>query len=187
MLGSDVSNVEELHRTLYNIALYKNELPIQLRGWVNALGLYVQSGLVFPGEEAREYLMAGGKFRKYLYVTCDYTLNDDKDSEIQASNLMGDFSHWRVKKFDQKVWRERFAHLVGPTVEISWFLARDLYVSKEKEQLLDKLGTAVRHFKSTGEWLGLHDNRCVSCGQRISWWNYMDFKPCPYCGGKIRD
>ena len=177
MLVSHVSSVGELFPALRHIGTNKNFLPTILRGWVNVLGLYVQTGLI----GRREFLAAGGKYKKYFYAICEYTLNGDKDSGIMASTMTGDFSHWEVKKFDQKVWEKRFAHLVEPTCEIVW------YLSNEKEQSLPKLTDVANHFNSTGEWLGLYNNQCVSCGQSVSWWNYFCCKPCPHCGGKIRD
>ena len=37
-----ISKVEELFPALYEIGSFKNELPMELRGWVNVLDLYVQ-------------------------------------------------------------------------------------------------------------------------------------------------
>ena len=181
MLINKVSSVDELFPALHHINIYKEGLPSQQRGWVNVLGLYVQGGLLFPGEDAQEYLAAGGKFRKYFYATCDYDLNDEKHTEVMASSLLGDFSHWMVKKFDREVWEKRFAHLVEPTCEIVF------YLSDEKGQSLPKLTDVVNHFKSSGDWLGLYDNKCISCGQSVSWWKYFCCEPCPHCDGKIRD
>ena len=181
MLINKVSSVDELFIALDHIGMWKNHLPVKLRDWVNVLGLHVQRGLLFPGTDAQDYLSAGGKFRKYFYATCDYDLSDEKHTEVMASAMMGDFSHWKVKKFDQEVWEKRFAHLVEPTCEIVF------YLSDEKGQSLPKLTDVVNHFKSSGDWLGLYDNKCISCGQSVSWWKYFCYEPCPHCDGKIRD
>lgn len=192
MLTSKVSSVDELFPALYHIGTNKNFLPMKLRGWVNVLGLYVQTGLV----GSREYLAAGGKYKKYFYAICEYTLNGDKASEIMAATITGDFSHWEIKKFDQKAWEKRFAHLVEPTCEIVWYLGDRIHTDEsgniqvekfEPEKSLPKLMDVVNRFNSTGEWLGLHDNKCASCGHSVSWWNHFCCKPCPHCGGKIRD
>lgn len=181
MLVNKVSSVDELFIALDHIGMWKNHLPVKLRDWVNVLGLHVQRGLLFPGTDAQDYLSAGGKFRKYFYATCDYDLSDEKHTEIMASAITGDFNHWKVKKLDQEVWEKRFAHLVEPTCEIAF------YLSDDKGQSLPKLMDVVNHFKSTGEWLGLYDNKCISCGQSVLWWDYFCCKPCPHCEGKIRD
>ncbi|MBA7562377.1 MAG: hypothetical protein GH159_01060 [Dehalococcoidia bacterium] len=189
---SKVSSVDELFPALRHIGTSKNFLPTKLRGWVNILGLYVQTGLV----GSREYLAAGGKYKRYFYAICEYTLNGDKDSEIMASTVTGDFSRWKVKRFDQTVWEKRFAHLVEPTCEIAWYLGDRIHTDEsgsvrvekfEPEQSLPKLMDTVNRFNSTGEWLGLYHNQCASCGQSVSWWNYFCCKLCPHCGGKIRD
>ncbi|MFH1381545.1 MAG: hypothetical protein ABIH70_01480 [Chloroflexota bacterium] len=181
MLVGKISDVGELFPALHHIAENKNNLSMQVRGWVNILGLYVQSDLVFVGDEMQVYLAAGGKFRKYFYAVCHYALDGDKDAEIMASTMMWDFSHWKVKKFNEEVWEKRFAHLVLPTCEIAWCLAT------EKNYSPRKFMDVVNHFKSTGEWLGLYDNKCPSCGQNILWWDYFCCKPCPHCGQKIRE
>jgi len=172
-----ITTVDKLFPALRHIGTNKNFLPNKLRGWVNILGLYVQLDLV----GSRECLAAGGKYKRYFYAICEYTLNGDKDSEIMASTMTGDFSHWEVKKFDQKMWEKRFARLVEPTCEIVW------YLDDKKEQSLPKLTDVVSHFNSTGEWFGLYNNQCISCGQSASWWKYFYCEPCSHCGGKIRE
>ena len=187
MLIAKISNINDLYFALYEIGTKKKELPEQLRGWVNILGLYVQQGMLFPGGGVREYLMAGGKFIKCFSSVCDFTMDITKNSEIQASTLTGDFSHWKINKFDEVTWDRRFALLVTPTFEIAWYLSRDLVVSKEKDKLLNKLSNVVRHFKTTGEWLGLHDSRCINCGKEIDWWFLLNRYPCPICGARPKD
>lgn len=118
-----ISNLEELLPALYDIGNDKNMLPVELRGWVNALGLYVQTWLDYPGQDCRESLAAGGKYRKYLYATCYYDLSDGKHTDKMVAAGFGDFNHWNIKKFDREVWEKRFAHLVEPTREIAWYLS----------------------------------------------------------------
>jgi len=194
-----ISNLEELLPALYDIGNDKNMLPVELRGWVNALGLYVQTWLDYPGQDCRESLAAGGKYRKYLYATCYYDLSDGKHTDKMVAAGFGDFNHWNIKKFDREVWEKRFAHLVEPTREIAWYLSTPdkqnslkAYGSKSdiekfKKQSLPRLINAVNHFNSTGEWIGLHDHKCMSCGQSISWWTYFHCDPCPHCSGKVRE
>lgn len=194
MLVRKVSSVDELFPTLYNIGRDKKLLPTKLRGWVNILGLYVQSQLEFPGQDCRDSLAAGGKYRNYFYATCDYDLSDEKHTELMMSAGFGDFSHWKLKKFNQTVWGDRFAHLVVPTFEIGWYVSgctsEDASLKKGvsfTEESVPKLMKVVNHFNSTGEWVGLYKHSCASCGQRVSLYSYFFDKPCLYCGGKIRD
>lgn len=103
MSVSKVSSLDELFPALYQIGTNKNFLPNKLKGWVNVLGLYVQTGLI----RRREYLAAGGKYKKCFYAICEYNLNGDWDidmmADIMASTSTGDFRHWNVEKFDKKV------------------------------------------------------------------------------------
>ncbi len=190
VLIEKVASIEKLFPLLESIALNKNSLPLELRGWVNILGLYVQSGLV--GTE--EHLSAGGKYKKYFHAFCKYTLDSESDADKMVSTMMGDFSRWEVKKFDRTTWEERFAHLVEPTFEIVWYVAvstSEDAIWKEgesfTEQSIPKLMNVVNHFKSTREWLGLYNNQCATCGRRVNFWKYFSCSPCPHCGGKIRE
>ena len=114
MLVNKVSRVAELFPVLYRIGDYTrtldNNLPAQLRHWVNALGLYVRTDF----DRKRENLTAGGRYRSYFHAICEHTLNDERDSEIIASTRMGDFSHWAVGKFDQEVWERSISSVPIP-------------------------------------------------------------------------
>ncbi len=206
MLTRKISNIEELFPALYEIGEHKNWLPIELRGWVNVLGLYVQLRNIQTFTTTIESLVAGGKYIGYFSATCEYPIDSnmseamiDNLSEIMVAPMFGDFTHWKIKKFDQQVWERRFAHLVEPTSEIVWYIfLRDNNnlmktsgskndIDKFKTQSLPKLVNAVEHFQSTGEWIGLYENKCMSCGKNVSWWPYSHFEPCPHCSGKIRD
>ncbi len=193
-----ISEVKELFPALYEIGNHKNMLPMELRGWVNVLDLYVQLRYVQLLTSSIESLVVGGKYIGYFSATCDYPL-DRNGAETMIAPMFGDFSKWKIKKFNQQVWERRFAHLVEPTSEIAWYLSipdkenpMRTYgskndVEKYKIQLLPKLDNAVKHFQSTGEWIGLHNHKCLSCGQGVSWWTYFHCEPCPYCSGKVRE
>jgi hypothetical protein len=130
----DKKNIDELLDTLGLIALYKSWLPWHLRGWVNALGLYVQERRVVQ----RSHLNAGGKFRSYL----DAWREEGGD--------------WQVRKFDENNWQLRFAHLVEPTCEIADFLNdRVHHFGDLDSDGTNALNKALLHYKSTGSWLGL--------------------------------
>jgi len=193
-----ISKPEELFPALYEIGNHKNMLPVELRGWMNVLELYVQLRYMDLLTSSIESLVAGGKYVGYFSATCDYPLDRSGDKAMVAS-VSGDFSKWKIKKFDQQVWEKRFAHLVEPTAEIAWYLSipdkenpMRTYGSKDdiekyKMQLLPKLENAVKHFGSTGEWVGLHENKCMSCGQSVSWFTYRFCEPCPHCSGEVRN
>ncbi len=120
--------------TLSYIAWQKSLLPLQLRGWVNVLGLHVQE------REAGRWrrLQAGGKFRSCLDAWCEGE---------------GD---WQVKKFDKDTWERRFAHLIEPTLEIADFLnQRRRYLGNLDREGEDALKNAIQHFMDTDTWPGL--------------------------------
>jgi hypothetical protein len=193
-----VSKVDELLPALYFIGTHKNELPTELRGWVNILDLYVQLRYVELLATSFDSLIAGGKHRGYFSATCDYPQDSSGYGKTLAATMVGDFTSWKIRKFDQQIWEKRFAHLVEPTAEIAWYLSipdkedpMRTYDSKSDTekytiQLLPKLENAVKHFQSTGEWVGLHNHKCMSCGKGVSWWTYFHSEPCPYCSGKVR-
>ena len=194
-----ISKVDELFPALYFIGMHKNELPTELRGWVNILDLSVQLRHVELLTTAVDSLIAGGKHIGYFSATCDYPQDRNGYGKTFLATMAGDFTSWKIRKFDQQVWEKRFAHLVEPTAEIVWYLSipdkenpMSTYGSKSdieryKIQLLPKLENAVKHFQSTGEWVGLHNLKCMSCGKGVSWWTYFHFEPCPYCSGKVRE
>ncbi len=199
MLVRGISGVNELFPVLYDIGSYRDMLPIELRGWTDALGLNVRLWLEYPGTDCLESLAAGGRYRKYFYATCYYDLSNEKNMEKMTASASGDFSHWEIQRFDKETWVKRFAHLVKPTREIVWYLSipnkEDLmktYGSKRdienfKTESLPRLQNAVRHFNLTGEWCGLHDHKCMSCGQDIYWWTFFYYEPCPYCSNTVRE
>lgn len=126
--------LDELLNILGLIALYKSTLPFNLRGWVNALGLYVQERKA--GRWTR--LQAGGSLRSYI----DVWREDDGD--------------WQVKKFDKETWERRFVHVVEPTYEIADFLSqRVLWFGDLDVEGAAALNQALQHYKDTGVWLGL--------------------------------
>jgi len=159
-----ISKVEELLPALYEIGTNKNRLPKEVRGWVNILGLYVQLRYTDLLTSSIESLVAGGKYIGYFSATCDYPL-DRNGAETMIAPAFGDFTNWKIKKFDQQVWERRFAHLVEPTYEIGRYLFipdrenrfRIYDVEEYKTQWLPKLVNAVKHFRSTGEWIGLYE------------------------------
>lgn len=170
-----ISKVEELFPALYEIGSKKNMLPMELRGWVNILDLHVQLRNMDLLTSSIESLVAGGKYVGYFSATCDYPHSSAAKAIIAP--MFGDFSNWKIKKFDQQVWERRFAHLVEPMAEIAWYLfipdkenpmrtyGSKNDIAKYKIQSLPKLENAVKHFQSRGEWVGLHNYRCMNCGQ----------------------
>ncbi len=192
-----INKIEELFPALYEIGKHKNWLPMELRGWVNVLDLHVQLRDTQTLTTLIESLVAGGKWIGYFAATCDYP-SGRNGTKAMIAPMFGDFSNWKIKKFDQQVWGKRFSHLVEPTAEIAWYLAvpdKDntmrTYGSKDdiekyKMLLLPKLDNAVKHFQATGEWTGLHNHKCMSCGKDVSWWAYLHCEPCPHCSGKLR-
>ncbi len=120
--------------TLGLIAMNKSFLPFNLRGWVNALGLYVQERKA--GRRTR--LQAGGSLRSYL----DVWQEDDGE--------------WQVRKFDEETWERRFAHIVEPTYEIADFLSQRVHWFGDLDaEGAATLNHALQHYKDTGIWLGL--------------------------------
>lgn len=189
-----ISKVEELFPALYEIGTNKNRLPMELRGWVNVLDLYVQLRYKELLISSMESLVAGGKWIGYFAATCFYPAGTN-GTKAMIAPMFGDFSNWEIKKFNQQVWEKRFAHLVEPTYEIARYLfipdmenaTRTYEIEEYKIQWLPKLVNAVNHFKSTGKWVGLHNFKCLSCGKGVSFWTYLNSEPCPYCSGKVRD
>ena len=190
-----ISKVEELLPALYEIGTNKNRLPTELRGWVNVLGLYVQLRYKDLLTSSIESLVAGGKYIGYFSATSDYPPDSDGYAKTMIAPAFGDFSNWKIKKFNQLVWEKRFAHLVEPTYEVGRYLFipdmenrfRIYDVEEYKTLWLPKLVNAVNHFKSTGKWVGLHDYKCLSCGKGVSFWTYLNSEPCPHCSGKVRE
>jgi len=193
-----ICKVDELLPALYFIGTHKNELPPELRGWVNILDLYVQLRHIELLATSADSLAAGGKHIAYFSATCDYPQDTKGYGETLVQTVLGDFTSWKIGRFDERIWQKRFAHLVEPTAEIAWYLCvpdkenpMSTYgsksdVEKYKIQLLPKLQNAAKHFHSTGEWVGLHDHKCLTCGNGVSWWTYFYLEPCPHCSGRVR-
>lgn len=190
-----ISKVEELLPALYDIGTNKNRLPMEVRGWVNVLDLYVQLRYTDLLTSSIESLVAGGKYIGYFSATCDYPPDNKEYAKTMIAPAFGDFSNWKIRKFDQQVWERRFAHLVEPTYEIARYLwvpdienpFRTYDIEEYKIQWLPKLVNAVDHFKASGEWVGLHNFKCLTCGKGISFWTYLNSEHCPYCSGKVRE
>lgn len=190
-----ISKVEELLPALYEIGTNKNELPMELRGWVNVLELYVQLRHTDLLASSIETLVAGGKYRRYFAATCDYPPDRKGYGETLVATMLGDFTSWKIRKFDQQVWERRFAHLVEPTYEIARYLCipdvenafRTYDIEEYRIQWLPKLVNAADRFKASGEWIGLHNSKCLSCGKGVSFWTYLNSEHCPYCSGKVRE
>jgi hypothetical protein len=169
-----ISDINELLPILMTIGMVKRSLPLQLRDWINILGLYVQ----FHSGDGWEGLAAGGKYRSYFEALNPDTSNTDA--------FFGKADAWKIRKFDKKVWDNRFAHLVLPTSDVAIFISGGNPYheagSQFNQQASATLMQVVRHFEATGEWLSLPSNRvCVTCGREptIEQW---EGEFCPYCG-----
>jgi hypothetical protein len=173
-----ITEVEELLAILQTIGTLKNNLPLRLRGWLNSLGLYVQ--LRYAGGWAR--LEAGGMFRSCFDALCR------NPSDVDA--IFGKTSAWEIRKFEQERWNQGFAHLVEPTAEIALFVSgSDMMIPSGKQfdkQAVAMLTHVLKHFKTTGEWLGLPSGRkCATCDKNVSIGQWQR-EICPYCGGNLR-
>jgi hypothetical protein len=190
-----ISKAEELLPSLYEIGTNKNRLPTELRGWVNVLELYVQLQYRDLLTTSIESLAAGGKYRKYFAATCDYPADRVGYGRTLVATMGGDFTNWKIGKYDQQVWERRFAHLVVPTWEIARYLFtpdvenafRTYDVKEYTARWLPKLVNTVNRFNETGDWLGLYDVKCLTCGKDISFWTYVNSEDCPHCSGKVRN
>ena len=127
-------NMRELLTDLALIGQFKSLLPLNQRGLVNILGLFVQER--FAGET--KTVRAGGKFRSYI---------EARRSESED---------WQLKKFDEVTWNQRFAKLVEPTLDIARFLVvragSEGDLAREDWALL---ATALDSFERSGEWVHL--------------------------------
>jgi len=166
-----VCDIEEVYGRLYPVGLMKNRLPAQLRGWVPAVGLYVQ--LRSAGGWSR--LAVGGKFRSCFDALCRHF-------------VCWDFTDWEIRKFDKKRWERDNANLVYPTTELTLFLdsmaGNDCPGFQASDQNEAKFTAVVKHFKNTGEWLGLLERSCATCGHQIMYWDWQA-ELCPYCENKL--
>ncbi len=137
-LNDKLDDINEQLKMLLQVGIIKNDLPLQLRGWVNDLGLFVQ----FRSIGNLGVLKAGGMHRSYL--DAKFILLDESTA----------YTACEIEKFDRKTWERRFAHLVRPTHEIARF-----FDDRSEEGISEHDGVAltqaIQHFKKTGEWLGL--------------------------------
>ena len=116
------------------IAMHKDMLPFRLRGWVNALGLYVRERKA--GQWTR--VQAGGKFRSYLDAWCE------------------NGGQWNIKRFDSDTWDRRFSQLVEPTSQIAEFLVDAVEADETlNAEHAGMLALVVRRYEAKGEWVGL--------------------------------
>ena len=92
--------IETLIDKLEQIGRYKNGLPMNARGWVNSLGLYVQ----YREAASLGRLEAGSNAQR-----------SDLDAAVDFSS--GNFD-WKVKKYNPGAWEE----LVDPTFDIALWL-----------------------------------------------------------------
>ncbi len=139
--------MDELVNAVGMIGVFKSSLPVEARGWVNVLGLYVQVRQWFGGQSAEimySRYKAGGKYRCYLDFRHDLDFRDDGVEDI------------RVLRFDEATWNRRFAHLVKPTYQIGEFL-KGPHVGKPEsmEAKIAVVRKAIAEFRRTGEWIDL--------------------------------
>ena len=186
MLLRKISDARELLPALWTMGMWRNVLSPQLQNWGDALGLYVRLS------DSQDNLYAGGKYRAYFDATYHVAPGRNKEdlaehlTSMMTNALRPDFTLWKIERFDRNAWGKRFAHLVEPTEEVYFYLLDGREQSKANK-ILPKLENAVKHFASTGDWLGLYDNKCISCGRDVSWSAYYHSKPCLHCSGRIRE
>ena len=141
------SEMDEFLDTVAMIGVFKSSLPVEARGWVNALGLYVQLRQ-WCGDQSAEIMYsrykAGGKYRCYLDFRHDLDFRDDGVEDV------------RVLRFDEATWNRRFAHLVKPTYQIGDFLVGPAVPNPEPmEAKIAVVRKAIAEFRRTGEWVDL--------------------------------
>ena len=122
------------------ISINKKLIPPEMVGWVSHLGLYVRS------KEGGKRILAGGMWRSYI--------------DARASNER----HWHIVKFDRSTWLKRFVPILEPTLEISDYLSRYADGQGLHGEFARVYWDAIRHYRSTGEWVGL----AVSGEMRVS-------------------
>ena len=130
-------SLDQILDCLGRIGLNKTLMLRRLRGWVSSLGLHVQL------KDDWKRVIAGGMWRPCI----DATAQED--------------GTWHVSKFDRAAWDKRFAHLLGPTLEISEFIAQfgdEGGLHGEPERVY---WNTILHYRSTGEWNGLETTREV--------------------------
>ena len=138
-----MTNLQETIGHLDAIGSTKRGMPWSKKCWTSELGLYVQC-IGVPGVTGYR-IKAGGKFRSYLEA--------DHPSLIDA--MFGDYV---IRKFDQKTWERRFAHLVLPTAEIVMFV-NNCRGSQLSSREIVKIQRSSQHFLITGKWIELIPNK----------------------------
>jgi hypothetical protein len=185
MLLRRITEVKDILPALWTMVTWRSVLPLQLRSWGDALGLYVRSS------DSQDNIWAGGKYRAYFDATYHVAPGRNKEDMAEyltsrmASALHPDLTLWKIERFDRNVWEKRFAHLVEPTKEVFFYLLECMEQSKTNT-LLPKLENAVKHFNSTGDWIGFFNHECISCGRDVSGWDYFHCELCPHCSGTLR-
>ena len=178
-----ITDTVTILRLTYTIGYTKRELPAQLRGYLNLLGLYVQLN-EFGG---RCRLQAGGKHRSYF----------DAWGDLQSSSFLPAYSEgvgsWEIRKFDRQTWETRFAHLLGRSFEIAdeayWTLS---YMQPDRESPLSldyarQLTQALQRLERTGQWNGVREYWCTNCLNVIPHWrSHIEKGVCLDCGGKTQ-
>lgn len=119
---------EELIGKLFLIGSLKNAMPLNLRGWVNEVGLYVQ--LAWAGPSGR--LQAG----------------DDKWKANISVWFRRSGERWDIEKIN-KYSTGSWENLVDPTLELAAWISvhGGLY-----GDMHDRLAGAVQRFRSSGTW-----------------------------------
>jgi hypothetical protein len=173
LIPPKITDLPTITDELAFIGVQKSYLPLDVRGWVNESGLYVQ--LNQAGTAAR--LQAGGKYRSCFDAMTDNFLG------AQCEGI----KKWNIRRFDKKEWDTNFAQLVFPAHEIVGYLSGNPFDSRDFSTRCstDSIKDTVEHFKQTGEWTGLIHKKCVSCFEEISIWQYAQEKVCPYCGNNM--
>lgn len=136
-----MTNEDSLLSDLKRIGEMRRILPMNWRGLVDHLGLFVDLRVSqwFGGDKdltgTMEYgrLSAGGRYRKVLNATLTS-------------------SGWTIEKLDGDVWQNRFAGLVGPALLVLEY-QHDLVMRKgQVDNDFGLLEKAVEQFERTGEW-----------------------------------
>ena len=118
----------ELIEQLFLIGEAKNAMPLQLRGWINDVGLYVQLRLAGPAAR----LEAGPDIRT---TSIDVWFRKDGGGWIPDG----------VRKYKPGDWER----LVTPAAEVAEWILESGGMSPE---MSSRLTAAIRKLKETGEW-----------------------------------
>ncbi|MDD5510307.1 MAG: hypothetical protein PHI12_05825 [Dehalococcoidales bacterium] len=127
-------NTEKFLNKLEEIGTYKNELPFHLRGWCNALGLYVQ------------LQTAGGMKRLQA--------GEEKNTKVDARTQWEEPDKWIVTKYKRGSWERS----IEPTLEIASFL----HNSNLEEVDVSKLKQAITQYEFSGNIASLQTLNDVS-------------------------